>query len=110
MNHRRTADLSTALRSGRDDKGKGGYGPQRKVRGGKLQRCDAVGMTKGAAGAWLSFQQLLFTEKRGEALPFVISTGAQRSGEICGSAAPLGNVFRTNYSRTRQAAKKPSPG
>jgi hypothetical protein len=26
-------------------------------------------------------------------LPFVTSTGAQRSGEICGSAVPRGNVF-----------------
>jgi hypothetical protein len=28
------------------------------------------------------------------ALPFVISTGAERSGEICGSAFSLGNVSR----------------
>jgi hypothetical protein len=27
------------------------------------------------------------------ALPFVISTEAKRSGEICGSAVLLGNVF-----------------
>src|ERR1700733_13866195 len=32
-------------------------------------------------------------------LPFVISTGAQRSGEICGvSGPPLGNVFRPEES------------
>jgi hypothetical protein len=38
------------------------------------------------------------------ALPFVISTGAQRSGEICGVSGPsLGNVFRQSAAQERSA-------
>jgi hypothetical protein len=35
----------------------------------------------------------------GTALPFVISTEAQRSGEICGLAALFGECFRQSVTR-----------
>jgi len=48
-----TADLSTALRSGRDDKGEAYYCPQRRFREQKPRisplRCASVEMTKGWA-------------------------------------------------------------
>jgi hypothetical protein len=42
-------------------------------------------------------KRLLFSNycPRSTALPFVISTGAQRSGEICGAAAPSWKCFAT---------------
>jgi hypothetical protein len=59
-NQRKTADLSTALRSGRDD---------------KLFQEDAL------STQWKKGRELLNK--------FVISTGAKRSGEICGFSLVL---------------------
>ena len=70
-------DLSTALRFGRDDKGEGGASmesscPKMMT---KTSFCSAVPLSGSTA------------------LPFVISTGAQRSGEISVWMLFLGNVF-----------------
>jgi hypothetical protein len=58
-----TADLSTALRFGRDDKGECGIS-----KGEPL-------LNKSCSSSWVAMGNA--------ALPFVISTEAQRSGEIC---------------------------
>jgi hypothetical protein len=61
----KTADLSTALRSGRDDKGEGRYGPQQRSRDGQIAAAERK---------LFLVQQLLSLGST--ALPFVISTEA----------------------------------
>jgi hypothetical protein len=65
----------------------------RRLREGKPQISPlAPGFPRDDSSAHLpSFQQPLL--RKSATLPFVISTGAQRSGEICGSAVLLGNVL-----------------
>jgi len=47
----------------------------------------------------LRFQLLRRLHRAISTLPFVISTGAQRSGEICGSAVPSWKCFSTQASK-----------
>jgi hypothetical protein len=55
----RTADLSAALRSGRDDKGEGGYGPQLRSRDGRTADLSSALRSgrddKGEGRLWPSF-------------------------------------------------------
>jgi hypothetical protein len=75
-------DLSTALRSGRDDKGE--RSAPREI---PIYNMGATVMRNGSCSAT--------TLPGSAALPFVISTGAQRSGEISVWMLFLGNVFLT---------------
>src|SRR6202789_2663445 len=73
-------DLSTTLRSGRDDKGEGGASGESSC---WIRAARSAAGTVIALGTNIGFCSA--TTIPGSApLPFVISTGAQRSGEICG--------------------------
>jgi hypothetical protein len=77
VGERRTAGPSTTLRSGRDDKGWGGASRKKWLVAARITTCDSVHPSVIAAEV-------------NAALPFVIPTGAKRSGGIC--CAPFPNA------------------
>jgi hypothetical protein len=72
-------DLSTTLRSGRDDKGEGGASGEGSC---WIRAARSAAGTVIALGTNSGFCSAT-TIPGSDPLPFVISTGAQRSGEIC---------------------------